>query len=215
MMKLLSKSVAPLFRVFEEVVKETFAEGSPLLSCGYGIHFTDDDFLKPPSTILDDHEAKIKPFVENLSQKHLVSVLRTATTHILFEKFMGQLPNRKFGSAGAKDLVEFDLWLMKSLISEKKDSKKDAPPATPPVAAKSPPVAKSAVPSPAPATELVEMTPEEKAAFEEYRKYRRCNGKDLLETPTTATPPSDGSTHSKSSPDGVRKKLELGDGQGL
>ena len=213
MMKLLSKSVAPLFRVFEEVVKETFAEteGSPLLSCGYGIHFTDDDFLKPPSTILDDHEAKIKPFVENLPQKHLVSVLRTATTHILFEKFMGQLPNRKFGSAGAKDLVEFDLWLMKSLISEKKDSKKETPPATPPVAAKSPPVAKSAVPSPAPATQLVEMTPEEKAAFEDFRKYRRCNGKALLETPTTATPPSGGS----SSPDDVRKKLDLGDGQGL
>ena len=122
-----------------------------------------DDWKKTPQQVMKDHEALIRGYINKLDRKGVVQHLKIAARHHYFDKFLKQLPpSKRFGEKGIEDIVEYDLWLKKLEISEKKVcGAKPAPNTVPVPTPKQPAV---------PTEKDDEPSPSQKAAYDGFWK---------------------------------------------
>eukprot|EP00435_Cladocopium_sp_Y103_P074407 s436_g48.t1 len=155
----------------------------PFLFSGYG-GMTPDDMEKHPTVVMQEHESKVRTWCKGKPMKDVVRLLKNATGHMYYNKFMSQFKNRSFGANGYEDLVEFDMWLKKYELSEKTGRTKPPTPSPP---------AKVTVTPTKPTTEnsesLPSLTPAEKEKYQEYWKQFTPTGEAAANgTPPTASP---------------------------
>ena len=184
----------------------------PTMVSGYG-GLTEADWKKAPSQILREHEETIRAFATPLSQKDLTHQLKLACRHDCYVQFIALFPGRKWGEKGVEDFVEFELWLKKKEISQKRDEMKRAAAKTSPA----PPAQKTPAPTPAVTAEtkssgdngdtgLGTVTPEERKAYKNYWKK--------FQAPEATTPSPSSVSGSPSPPAAVitpdvKKRLDL------
>eukprot|EP00435_Cladocopium_sp_Y103_P060416 s132_g22.t1 len=99
------------------------------MASGFG-GMTEDDVGKSPVQILNEHDSKVKKWVKTLDGPSVVKNLKVATSHPYYDKFISQFSKKNFGAGGRDDLVEFDSWLKKVEISEKRNTT-PSPPSVP------------------------------------------------------------------------------------
>ena len=101
----------------------SWADPPPTLASGYGV-LGETDLGKRPTAILDEHETKVKKWVQKANPYELKAAVATAVEHTLFGKFRAELwdmtEERKFGTSPEEDILKYDLWLKKMEISETK-----------------------------------------------------------------------------------------------
>ncbi len=175
----------------------------PTVCSGYGC-LSEEDVSKSPMTILREHESTLQQWVLTLSPFHLAPHLKVATRHQLFNKYMSQVQGRKLEDF--KDLIEFDLWLKKLEISEQGIGS-PALAETSPESVETVKVVKTPKPAepvkpererkePPKECPLLELTPQQKAAYKDYwSKYGHSGSPSA--SPASITTPE------------VRKKLDL------
>ena len=204
--------------------KETAASATlpPTMASGFG-GMTEDDHGKSPHEILNDHDLKVKEWVQTLDGPAVVKNLKVATAHPYYEKFLSQFQERKFGSGGRDDLVEFDNWLKKMEVSEKRihhsplsvatsepeepgrGKGKGSAPAAAPVPAKAVPKPKNTddatSASKVPDEPLPKLTPDQQKAYQNYWKKFSSQNLGAGSTPPAATSPGETSGTSLPSPE--------------
>lgn len=130
----------------------TMASGNSCIS--------DEDWKKTPHQVMKEHETCIREYIATLDRQGVVKHLKLAARHEYFDKFKTQCsPSKRFGEKGIEDIVEFDMWLKKLEISEKRASIPKATP-TAPVTTPSQP----AIPNDG------EVSPAQRAAYDGFWK---------------------------------------------
>ena len=201
----------------------------PTLASGFGGVMTEDDHGKSPIEILNDHELKVKAWVQTLDGPAVVKNLKVAASHPYYEKFLSQFQERKFGTGGRDDIVEFDNWLRKMEVSQKRiqhsplsvatsepeePGKVDAPargkgkgsaPAAAPVPAKAsvpkPNVSDDATSTSKPDEPLPKLTPDQQKAYQNYwKKFSSQNLGAASTSPAMPATTSPGGTSGTSLP---------------
>ncbi|CAL1152425.1 unnamed protein product [Cladocopium goreaui] len=194
----------------------TSAPLPPTLASGFG-GMTEDDRGKLPIQILSEHESKVKAWVKTLDGPAVVKNLKVATAHPYYDQFVSKFHKTNFGAGGRDDLVEFDNWLKKMEISEKRTSPSPlsvatSEPAEPAKAAPKPArgkgkgsapaepgSAKASVPRPdvsddatstskVPDDALPKLTPDQQNAYKNY--WKKFSNPDLGEVSTSPAMPA-------------------------
>ena len=106
----------------------------PALCSGYGT-LTQQDLTKKPLAVLEEREKKVKSWLRNLDATALKTYVDVCLSHERFKKLQMDLwssvsPDRKFGDQPMMDVLQFDMWLKKSEISETIASRPVSPPVT-------------------------------------------------------------------------------------
>ena len=202
----------------EPAPKETATSAPlpPTLASGFG-GMTEDDRGKLPIQILSEHESKVKAWVKTLDGPAVVKNLKVATAHPYYDQFVSKFHKTNFGAGGRDDLVEFDNWLKKMEISEKRTSPSPlsvatSEPAEPAKAAPKPArgkgkgsapaepgSAKASVPRPdvsddatstskVPDDALPKLTPDQQNAYKNY--WKKFSNPDLGEVSTSPAMPA-------------------------
>ena len=144
----------------------------PTMLSGYGV-ISPDELRQDAGKVLGDHEALVRDWFGKLGQRGLVEHTVRASKHPMFDKYVNSVRvGRKWGLAAntVEDLCEFDVWLKKLAISERKSPppvtvtppSKHEVPAMPPKASSPRPTAeppKAAPPAPSPAAEHAKPVP--------------------------------------------------------
>ena len=145
----------------------------PTIYSGFG-EVTDDDMVLPPSAVLNAHETAVRVWLSNLSKKALKTQVNVAANHAHYKRFVNSTSRcHKFGSPehAVDDLCEFDVWLKKLALGEKKFvSPPPSKPAFSPLPATPASVAapKISMPSKADPEKIVHLTPEQQTPYKEW-----------------------------------------------
>ena len=163
----------------------------PTMASGNGC-LSEGDWKKTPFQVMNEHEARIREYVKTLDRKAVVHHLKVAARHPYFEKYISQCsPSRRFGEKGIDDVVEYDMWLKKLEIAEKRSGMKTEPPKNSVPA--SPPSEPSKTAEPVDDHE--KQTPAQKEAYTDFwSKFKAPKDKvqrfDSPATPTAGTLPT-------------------------
>ena len=178
-------------------------EPPPTLASGYGT-LGEDDFDKNPVKILDDHEKRVKHWLNRANPYTLKAAVDTCYSHLYFNRFKRDLwdqsQDHKFGDQPLGDVLQFDLWLKKLEISESKTTSTGSPAA--PAATPSPPAVEKPKPANSGSSDMAITPPPNPEAYQNYwNKYKRKNADDFVkdgtESVSTTTPsPAPSSTPS-------------------
>lgn len=173
---------------------------------GFG-EVTGEDLQRDPVTVLDDHAKAVRQWLEQLCQKDLLRQTIQASKNPFFDQYQSQkgLTGKSCGTIA--ELCEFDVWLKKLALSEKKPAqpanRTPTPPAHPkPAAAPAPkphiePKAPAALPKPKAKPDdgsaLPVLTREQQAAYNKYWKKYSNNKQldDASQSPATTVPSSE------------------------
>ena len=127
-----------------------------------------------PCTVLTNHETAVRVWLSNLSKKALKSQVNVAANHSYFKRFVGSTKrDHKFGSpdTAVDDLCEFDVWLKKLALAEKKVvSPNPTKPAFSPLPATPAEVAvpKKPPPSKVDHDKIIHLSPDEQAPYKDW-----------------------------------------------
>ena len=132
--------------------------------------------LNQPILLLDEHEKRVSDWAGKANPYELNAAVKTAVDHEFFDTFKTSIwdhtEDRKFGTSPHEDLLQFDMWLKKKEISDKKA------PAAP------------VTPSP-PKKDTAEIQPpaENPELYKEYwKQFHRKDATSNLSTSTDTTP---------------------------
>ena len=181
-------------------------EPPPTMFSGYG-SMTPEDMEKHPTVVMQEHESKLKTWCKGQTQKDLMGHMKTISGHAYYNKFMSRYTNRLFGENGWADLVEFDLWLKKCEIFEKRGRARPSPPSK--VTAEPAEPAKPTKPANS-SDSLPTLTPEEKEKYDDYWQQFKPSGEVPATSPAASPAGSVPSTTTKT-PD-CKRRLDLEQG---
>ena len=93
---------------------------APTMASGNGC-LSEGDWKKTPFQVMNEHEARIREYFKTLDRKDVVQHLKAAARHPLYQKYLSQCsPSKRFGEKGVDDVVEYDMWLKKLEIAERR-----------------------------------------------------------------------------------------------
>ena len=82
---------------------------------------SESDWKQTPFQVMNQHEARIREYFKTLDRKAVVHHLKVAARHPYYQKYLSQCsPSKRFGEKGIQDVVEYDMWLKKLEIAEKR-----------------------------------------------------------------------------------------------